>query len=91
MYANWSAKRRRFASGVTNGNIERIKNINRASDLLSDVVVPDSEERMPGYYLSVGDTVRIETMECVTALEYARNVINNNTDEYFGIFLLEML
>ena len=59
--------------------------------MLSDAVIPDSEERMPGYYLSVGDTVRIETMECVTALEYARNVINNNIYEYFGIFLLEML
>ena len=46
---------------------------------------------MPGYYLVDGDIVRIETMECVTALEYARNVINNNTDKYFGIFLLEML
>ena len=46
---------------------------------------------MPGYYLSVGDTVRIETMECVTALEYIRNVTNNNTDKHFGIFLLEML
>ena len=46
---------------------------------------------MPGYYLSVGDTVRIETMECVTALEYACNVIDNNIDEYFRIFLLEML
>ena len=68
-----------------------VKNINTVVDLLSDVVVPDSEERMSGYYLSVGDTVRIETMECVTALEYARNVINNNTDKYFGIFLLEML
>ena len=46
---------------------------------------------MPGYYLSVGDTVRIETLESVTALEYARNVIENNIDEYFRIFLLEML
>ena len=46
---------------------------------------------MPGYYLSVEGTVRIETMESVTALEYSRNVINNNTDEYFRIFSLEML
>ena len=46
---------------------------------------------MPGYYLSVGDTVRIETLESVTALEYARDVMNNNIDKYFGIFLLEML
>ena len=68
-----------------------VKNINRASDLLSDAVTHDSEEGMPGYYLSVGDTVRIETMECVTALEYACNVMNNNIDKYFGIFLHEML
>ena len=46
---------------------------------------------MPGYYLSVGDTVRIETMESVMALEYARNVINNNIYGYIGIFLHEML
>ena len=58
-----------------------VKNINTVFDLLSDAVVPDSEEGMPGYYLSVGDTVRIETLESVTALEYARNVINNNIDE----------
>ena len=63
-----------------------VKNINTVVDLLSDAVTHDSEEGMPGYYLSVGDTVRIETMECVTALEYARNVINNNTDKYFVIF-----
>ena len=68
-----------------------VKNINRVAALLSDAVTHDSEEGMPGYYLSVGDTVRIETLESVTALEYARNVINNNIDEYFGIFLLEML
>ena len=61
------------------------------TDLLSDAVTHDSEEGMPGYYLSVGDTVHIETMESVTALEYARNVINNNIDKYFGIFLHEML
>ena len=59
--------------------------------MLSNAVVPDSEEGMPGYYLVDGDTVHIETMESVTALEYARNVINNNMDEYFRIFLLEML
>ena len=59
--------------------------------MLSNAVVPDSEEGMPGYYLSVGDTVRIETLESVTALEYARDVMNNNIDEYFGIFLPEML
>ena len=68
-----------------------VKNINTVVDLLSDAVTHDSEEGMPGYYLSVGDTVRIETMECVTALEYACNVIDNNIDEYFRIFLLEML
>ena len=68
-----------------------VKNINTVVDLLSDAVTHDSEEGMPGYYLSVGDTVRIETMECVTALEYARNVINNNIYGYFGIFLHEML
>ena len=68
-----------------------VKNINAVVDLLSDAVTHDSEEGMPGYYLSVGDTVRIETMECVTALEYARNVININIYGYFGIFLLEML
>ena len=61
------------------------------TDLLSDAVVPDSEEGVPGYYLVDGDTVCIETMECERALEYARNVINNNIYEYFGIFLLEML
>ena len=68
-----------------------VKNINTVVDLLSDAVTHDSEEGMPGYYLSVGDTVRIETMECVTALEYACNVMNNNIDKYFWIFLLEML
>ena len=68
-----------------------VKNINTVVDLLSDAVVPDSEEGVPGYDLVDGDTVRIETMECVTALEYIRAVINNNTDEYFRIFLLEML
>ena len=67
------------------------KNVYRTAAMLSDEVVPDSEEGMPGYYLSVGDTVRIETMECVTALEYARDVMNNNIDEYFGIILPEML
>ena len=68
-----------------------VKNINTVFDLLSDAVTHDSEEGMPGYYLSVGDTVRIETLESVTALEYARDVMNNNIDEYFGIFLPEML
>ena len=68
-----------------------VKNINTVVDLLSDAVTHDSEEGMPGYYLSVGDTVRIETLESVTALEYARDVMNNNIDEYFGIFLPEML
>ena len=68
-----------------------VKNINRVAALLSDAVTHDSEEGMPGYYLSVGDTVRIETMECVTALEYARNVMINNIDKYFGIFSIEML
>ena len=68
-----------------------VKNINTVVDLLSDVVVPDSEERMSGYYLVDGDAACIETMECVTALEYACNVIDNNIDEYFRIFLLEML
>ena len=68
-----------------------VKNINTVFDLLSDAVTHDSEEGMPGYYLSVEGTVRIETMESATALEYSRNVINNNTDEYFRIFSLEML
>ena len=68
-----------------------VKNINTVVDLLSDAVTHDSEEGMPGYYLSVGDTVRIETLESVTALESARDVMNNNIDEYFGIFLTEML
>ena len=68
-----------------------VKNINTVFDLLSDAVTHDSEEGMPGYYLSVGDTVRIETLESVTALEYAGDVMNNNIDEYFGIFLPEML
>ena len=68
-----------------------VKNINTVVDLLSDAVTHDSEEGMPGYYLSVGDTVRIETLESVTALEYACNVINNNIDGYFRIFSIEML
>ena len=59
-----------------------VKNINTVVDLLSDAVTHDSEEGMPGYYLSVGDTVRIETLECVMALEYSRNVMNNNIDIY---------
>ena len=66
-------------------------NVYRTATPLSDAVTHDSEEGMPGYYLSVGDTVRIETLESVTALEYARDVMNNNIDEYFGIFLPEML
>ena len=57
------------------------KNVYRTAAMLSDEVVPDSEEGMPGYYLSVGDTVRIETMECVTASVFARDVMNDNIDE----------
>ena len=67
------------------------KNVYRTAAMLSDEVVPDSEEGMPGYYLVDGDTVRIETMEIATALVFARNVIDNNIYEYFRIFLLEML
>ena len=68
-----------------------VKNINTVVDLLSDAVIPDSEEGMPGYYLVDGDTVRIETMEIATALVFARNVMKYNIDEYFGIFLHDML
>ena len=67
------------------------KNVYRTAAMLSDAVITDSEKGMPGQDLVDGDTVRIETMECVTALEYIRNVTNNNTDKHFGIFLLEML